>query len=78
MIEPAFTEGSFTQPANTKLSYSQPACTEIPQIYAPPTSEHAPWVDLLAQISSLRPFMKELVVIGDRRFYSMEDCMDRY
>ncbi|RVW88445.1 hypothetical protein CK203_043886 [Vitis vinifera] len=44
----------------------------------PHAPDHAPWMDLSAQISSLGTRMEELVVVSDTRFYSMEDHMDQY
>ncbi|WKA02130.1 hypothetical protein VitviT2T_020353 [Vitis vinifera] len=64
--EPAYTVGP-----------SEPSHVEIP-FQAPHAPDHAPWMDLSAQISSLRTRMEELAVVNDTRFHSMEDCIDEY
>ena len=56
---------------------SQPSFTELPS-QAPHAPEHTPWMDVLAQISSLGTHMEELVLVHDSRFYSMEEHMDQY
>ena len=83
MIELTFIEGPSTQLSYTELSFSGPAFTKpthtnIPPPQAPPAPDHAPWMDLSAQISSLGTCMEELVVVSDTRFYSTEDRMDQY
>ena len=81
-FEPTYTTGPFTQPSFTK-PFSEPAFTEpphtkIPPPQAPVTPNHAPWMDLSAQISSLSTRMEELVIVNDTWFYSMENRMDQY
>ena len=83
MIKATFTEGPSTHPSYTKPSCSEPTFTEhthteipLPQESLPPN--HAPWMDLSTQISSLRTRMKEFAMVSDTRFYSMEDRMDQY
>ncbi|KAL6316751.1 hypothetical protein AAG906_020435 [Vitis piasezkii] len=83
MTKPTFTEGLSTQSSYTEFSFSGPAFTEptrtkIPPPQAPPAPDHAPWMDLSAQISSLGTCMEELVVVSDTCFYFMEDRMDQY
>ncbi|RVW31221.1 hypothetical protein CK203_082916 [Vitis vinifera] len=56
----------------------EPSHTEIPPHQAPYIPNHAPWMDLSAQISSLGTRMEEFAIVSDTRFYSMEDCMDQY
>ena len=73
MSEPTYTTGPSTQP-----SFTKPPHTEIPHSQAPLALDHAPWMDLSTQISSLGTRMEEFVVISDTRFYSMEDRMDQY
>ena len=73
MIELTFTKGPSTQP-----SFTEPTHTEIPPPQALLAADHAQWMDLSAQISSLGTRMEELVVVSDTRFYSMEDHMDQY
>ncbi|KAL6311961.1 hypothetical protein AAG906_007451 [Vitis piasezkii] len=41
-------------------------------------TDHAPLMDLSAQISSLGTRMEELAVVNDTRFHSMEDRIDEY
>ena len=40
--------------------------------------DHAPWMDLSTQISSLGTRMEEFAIVSDTQFYSMEDRMDQY
>ncbi|WKA12755.1 hypothetical protein VitviT2T_030111 [Vitis vinifera] len=61
-----------------ELSFTEPPHIKIPPHQAPHGPNHAPWMDLSAQISSLGTRMKELAVVNDTRFYSMEDRMNRY
>ncbi|WJZ98892.1 hypothetical protein VitviT2T_017383 [Vitis vinifera] len=62
--EPAYTSGP-----------SEPSHAEIP--FQPPHApDHAPWMDLSAQISYLGTRMEELAVVNDTRFQSMEDRID--
>ena len=83
MIESTFTDGPYTQPSYTKpffsrLAFTDPTHTEIPPPQAPPTPDHAPWMDLSAQIRSLGICIEEIAVVSDTHFYSMEDRMDQY
>ena len=82
MSEPTYTTGPSTQPSFTKPffgpAFTKPPHTKIPPPQAPLTLDHAPWMDLSAQISSLGTRMEELVVVSDTQFYSIEDCMDQY
>ena len=83
MIEPSFTKGPFTQPLYTKPiffgpAYSEPTSIKVPPPQAPFAPNHAPWMDLSTQISSLSTHMEELSMINDTRFYSTEDQMDQY
>ena len=83
MIESTFTDGSSTQPSYTESSCFGPAFTkpthiEIPPPQAPLALDHAPWMDLFAQINSLGTRIEELIVVSDTRLYSMEDHMDQY
>ena len=83
MIEPTFTEGPSTQSSYIGPSFSgptfiEPTYIEIPQPQAPLAPDHAPSMDLLAQISSLGTCMEELTVVNDTRFYSLKDRMDQY
>ena len=72
MFEPTYTAGPSSQPSFTELSH-----TEIPSqtAHAP---DHAAWMDLSAQINSLSTRMEELAIVGDTRFYSIDDCIDQY
>ena len=83
MTEPTFIEGpstqlSYTKPSYFRLAFIEPTHTEIPPPQAPLVPNHAPWMDLSAQISSLGTHMEELVVVSDTRFYSIKDRMDQY
>ncbi|KAL6350623.1 hypothetical protein AAG906_022333 [Vitis piasezkii] len=70
--------GPYTQPSYTKPSFSGPAFTEpthieIPPPQAPPTPDHAPWMDLSAHINFLDTCMEDLVV--DRLKRQHEEMM---
>ena len=82
LFELTFIEGSSSQPSYTEPSsrpaFTKPTHTDIPPPQAPLTPNHAPWMDLSAQIISLGTGMKELTVVNDTCFYSIEDCMDQY
>ena len=67
MIESSFTIG---------LS-SQPSFTELPS-QAPHAPDHAPWMDVSAQISSLGTCMEEFALVHESRFYSIEEQLDQY
>ena len=80
MFEPTFiagpsTQSSFTE-SSSELAFTKATHFEIPLAQTPLAPDHAPWMDLSAQISSLSTHMEELVVVSDTRFYFMEDCMD--
>ena len=83
MIESTFTDGPYTQPSYTKpslsrLAFTEPTHTEIPPPQAPPTPDHAPWMDLSTHINFLGTCMEDLVVVSDTHFYSMDNRMDQY
>ncbi|RVW71065.1 hypothetical protein CK203_061502 [Vitis vinifera] len=69
--EPMISEPTYT------AGPSEPSHAEIP-FQAPHAPDHAPWMDLSAQISSLGTRMEELAVVNDTRFHSMEDRIDEY
>ena len=71
MSEPTYIVGPSSQPSFTKPPQAQTSPHQPP--HAP---DHAPWMDLSAQISSLDTRIEELAVVSDTRFYSMEDHMD--
>ncbi|RVW58571.1 hypothetical protein CK203_114728 [Vitis vinifera] len=71
------TQSSFTEPSS-RPAFIKPPHTKIPHPQAPLASNHAPWMDLSTQISSLGTCIEELTVVNDTRFYSMEDHMDQY
>ena len=71
--EPTYTMGPSSQP-----SFTEPPHIKIPHHQAPHTPDHAPWMDLSAQIGSLGTHMEELDVVNDTQFYSMKDHMDQY
>ena len=75
-------EATFSKPMMTESFYtagpsSQPSFTELPS-QAPHAPNHAPWMDVSAQISSFGTRMEELALVHDTRFYSMEEHMDQY
>ena len=72
MIESSYTTGPSSQPSFIELPH-----IEIPS-QAPHASDHAPWMDISAQINSLGTRMEELVLVSDTQFYSMEDRIDQY
>ncbi|RVW95982.1 hypothetical protein CK203_027687 [Vitis vinifera] len=61
---------------------SQPSFIELPHTelpsQAPHAPDHAPWMDVSAQISSLGTRMEEFALVHDTRFYSMEEHIDQY
>ena len=73
IYEPVYTAGPSSQPSFTEPPHAQTSAHQAP--YA---SDHAPLIDLAAQISSLGTRMEELAIVSDMRFYSMEDRMDHY
>ena len=77
-FEKTFSEPSYTEPFFFGLAFIKPTHTEIPPPQAPLAPDHAPWMDLSAQISSLGTHIEELAVVSDTHFYSMEDRMDQY
>ena len=72
MTEPSYTAGPSSQSSFTELPH-----TKIP-FQAPHALDHAPWMDLSAEISSLGTRMEELALVSDTQFYSMEDHIDQY
>ena len=75
--KPMMTESSYTAGPSSQSSFTELPNTEIPS-QAPHAPDHAPWMDLSVQISSLGTRMEELAVVSDTRFYSMEDHIDQY
>ena len=71
IYEPAYTVGP------SESFFTEPSHAEIP-FQAPHAPDHAHWMDLSAQISSLGTRMEELAVVNDTRFHSMEDRIDEY
>ena len=70
MTKLTFTEGPSTQPSYTepsfpRIAFIEPTYIEIPPPQSPPTLDHAPWMDLSAQISSLGTRIEELAVVND-------------
>ena len=76
--EPMMSELTCTAGPSSQPSFTEPPPTEIPSHQAPHAPDHASWMDLSAQISSLDTRIEELVVVSDTQFYSMEDRMDQY
>ena len=77
-FEAIFSQPTFIAGPSTQPSFTKPPHTEISPPQAPLTPDHAPWMNLSAQINSLGTRMDELFVVSDTRFYSMEDHMDQY
>ena len=66
---------TFSEPMMTGSSFtagplSQPSFTKIPS-QEPHAPDHAPWMDVSTQISSLGTRMEELALVHDSHFYSM-------
>ena len=76
-VEATFSEPMMTESSFTAGPSSQPSFTELPS-QAPHVHDHAPWMDLSAQISSLGTRMEELALVHDSRFYSIEEHLDQY
>ena len=77
-FEATFSEPTYTTGPSTQPSFPKPPHAKIPPHQAPHDPNHAPWMDLSTQISSLGTRMEELVIVSDTQFYSIEDCMDQY
>ncbi|KAL6315987.1 hypothetical protein AAG906_014912 [Vitis piasezkii] len=54
-----------------------PQSEELPS-QAPHAPDHAPWMDVSAQISSLGTRIEELALVHDTHFYFMEECINQY
>ena len=75
-------EATFSEPMMIESSFtiglsSQPSFTELPS-QAPHAPDHAPWMDVSAQISSLGTCMEEFALVHESRFYSIEEQLDQY
>ncbi|RVW64652.1 hypothetical protein CK203_066544 [Vitis vinifera] len=72
------TQSSFTEPSS-RPAFIKPPHTKIPHPQAPLASNHAPWMDLSTQISSLGTCIEELTVriehIEDRLEHQHEEMM---
>ena len=81
-VEATFSKPMMTEPSYTTKPSSQPSFIELPHTelpsQAPHAPDHAPWMDVSAQISSLGTRMEELALVHDTHFYSMEEHMDQY
>ena len=71
------TESSYTARPSSQPSFTELLHIELPS-QAPHTSDHAPWMDVSAQISSFGTRMEELALVHDTPFYSMEEHIDQY
>ena len=76
-VEATFSELMMTESSFTAGPSSQPSFTELPY-QAPHVLDHAPWMDISAQISSLGTCMEKLALVHDSSIYSMEDHLDQY
>ncbi|KAL6337897.1 hypothetical protein AAG906_002362 [Vitis piasezkii] len=70
-------QATFPESIMSELTYKSPHTETLPH-QTPHALDHAPWMDLSTQISSLGTRMEKLAVISDTRFYSMDDRMDQY
>ena len=77
-FEATFPESTYTTGPSSQPSFTKSPHTETSPHQAPHTPDHAPWMNLSTQISSLGTRIEELAVVNDTRFYSMEDHMDQY
>ncbi|KAL6347387.1 hypothetical protein AAG906_018520 [Vitis piasezkii] len=64
---------SYTEPSS-RPAFTEPTHTEIPPPQAPLAPNHAPWMDLSAQIISLGTGMKELTVV--KRIEHIQDRLE--
>ena len=60
MSKSTYTSGPFSQP-----SFTKPPHTEIPPHQTSHAPDHAPWMDLSTQISSLDTQMEKLAIVND-------------
>ena len=72
MTESYYTAGPSSQPSFTELLHIEILSQ------APHAPDHAPWMDVSAQINALGTRMEELALVHDTRFYSMEEDIDQY
>ena len=78
LFEPMMSEPTYTTGPYSQSSFTESPHTEIPPHQALHTPDHAPCMDLFAQIRSLGTRMEELTIVSDTQFYSMKDQMDHY
>ena len=71
------TKSFYTARPSYQPSFIELPHTELPS-QAPHVPDHAPWMDVSAQISSLGTCMEELALVHDTRFYSMDERIDQY
>ena len=81
-VKDTFSETMMTEPSYTAKPSSQPSFIELPHTELPSQAlhapDHAPWMDVSAQISSLGTCIEELALVHDTRFYSMDERIDQY
>ena len=77
-LESMMSESVYTTRPSSQPSFTEPPHTESSPHQAPHAPDHAPQMDLSAQISSLGTRIKELTVVSDTQFYSMKDRIDQY
>nr|CAN68671.1 hypothetical protein VITISV_032167 [Vitis vinifera] len=79
-VEATFSKPMMNEPSYTTEPASQPSFIELPHIEIPSQAPHAPdhahWMDVSAQISSLGTRTEELALVYDTRFYYMEERID--
>ncbi|RVW63064.1 hypothetical protein CK203_063240 [Vitis vinifera] len=76
-MEPMMTESSYIVGPSSQPSFIELPHIELPS-QAPHAPDHAPWMDVSAQISSLGTRIEELALVHDTRFYSIEEHIDQY
>ncbi|KAL6315783.1 hypothetical protein AAG906_008168 [Vitis piasezkii] len=72
MSKPTYTTGTSSQSSFTKLPH-----TEIPS-QAPHAPDHAPWMDLSTQISSLGTRMEDLAVSIEERMDQQQTTFEHF
>ena len=75
MTESSYTAGPSSHPSFIEFPHTE-IPSQVPRVSHAP--DHAPWMDLSTQISSLGTRIEGLVIVSDTRFYSIEDRMDEY
>ncbi|RVW97111.1 hypothetical protein CK203_030088 [Vitis vinifera] len=64
-VESMMSESAYTTRPSSQPSFIEPPHTKTSPHQAPHAPDHAPWMDLFAQISLLGTCMEELAVVSD-------------